>query len=90
MTPSQNLKVMSLPDFTLRYVVSHFPLLPNVLTCSSRETWMEPPARPYPEAAPTVAEILMVGLGGAGSARRPLLIARYVPIISFLRERTYF
>lgn len=74
-----NLEVMSLPDFTLRYVVPHFPLMPNVLACGwPKESWSDPPVKAYPEGTPTVAEILMVGLGGAGNGRRPLLIARYV------------
>ena len=71
-----NLEVMTLPDFTLRYVVPHFPLLPNVLACAPRDGWADPPVKAYPEATPTVAEILMVGLGGGGNGRRPLLIAR--------------
>ena len=72
-----NLEVMTLPDFTLRYVVPHFPLLPNVLACAPKESWSkDPPAKAYPEGTPSVAEILMVGLGGVGNGRRPLLIAR--------------
>ena len=77
MRDNGNLEVMTLPDFTLKYVVPHFPLLPKVLTCAPRESWAsDPPKCSYPEGTPTVSEILMVGLGGKGHGRRPLLMAR--------------
>ena len=75
-----NLEILSLPDFTLTYVVNNFPLMPNVLvdaltSATARAAVIKDESKPfdsssngmslYPEGTPAVVEILVVGLGGS-------------------------
>ena len=77
-----NLEILSLPDFTLSYVVNNFPLMPNVLidaltSPSARAEVIKDENKPfdpsnsasglYPEGTPAVVEILVVGLGGGSN-----------------------
>ena len=74
-----NLEILSLPDFTLTYVVNNFPLMPNMLvdaliSTAARAAVIKDENKPfesmntanslYPEGTPKVEEILVVGLGG--------------------------
>lgn len=71
-----NLEIMSLPDFTLKYVVNNFNYAPDVLSDAlfTTEPKVQLPEYVSVESMPTVNELMMVGLGG--NKRRPLLLAK--------------
>ena len=68
-----NLEIMSLPDFTLKYLIQNFHLAPNVLT-DALFTSLPKNVGADQLDVPRVQEIKMVALGD--KRRRPLLLAR--------------
>ena len=69
-----NLEIMSLPDFSVKYLVHNFHLAPNVLNDTLFTTNGPKPLTPDQENLPKISEIKMVALGDR--QRRPLLSAR--------------
>ncbi len=70
-----SVEIMSLPDFTVKYIIANFNLAPNVLADSLfTSTPKGAPEPAIPESAPKINEIFMVGLGE--NQRRPHLFAR--------------
>ena len=69
---------MSLPDFTVRYLIQNLNLAPNVLSDALFTATPKPSNLSFFESAldtlPKINEICMVGLGE--NHRRPLLVAR--------------
>lgn len=68
-----SLEVMSLPDFTVKYLIHNLNLAPNVLTDALFTSSM-PSGHLDQEDMPKINEIAMIALGE--QQRRPLLMAR--------------
>ena len=75
-----NLEILSLPDFTVKYLIQSFNLAPNILQDALFSAHLASPKEP--ENLPKINEITMVGLGD--QRRRPLLLARYYTDKDFL------
>ena len=85
-----NLEVMSLPDFSVKFLVQNFNLANSVLT-DTLFTTSTPKTMPAAavdiENVPKITEIQMVGLGDR--QRRPLLLARTVDHELIMYEGMY-
>lgn len=69
-----HLEILTLPDFSVKYVVRQFYLGQDVLVDGTLESEDNFSSSLRVDALPAITEILMVGLGAQGS--RPVLLAR--------------
>ena len=69
-----NLEVLSLPNFSVKFIIQNFHLSPNVLADSLFTTSVPRQLGLDPEKIPKICEIQMVALGER--RRRPLLLAK--------------